>query len=157
MKRRMVGNIEGSSDLQMNEGFIYQFYLSRMVVSHHSFDRVRPSWQKDVITRHTLPFFVIRTNFYCRILDRSSPSFSSWPKWSLTDCNSISWGNKDELYPVGRLAQLVILHSTWMHTTCNFIQYDTYQASSNCDCSLLSSLFDGYCLLRMHLQVKDCY
>lgn len=79
MKQSIVGNIDGGSDSQWNEGLICVFYLSWTLVLHHTFDPAKPSWEQEIIITHILPIFVTCSNSYCRNLDKCSPLFSSEP------------------------------------------------------------------------------
>jgi len=45
---------------------------------HFAFDSMKPGWEKEIIITHFPPSFVICSNSYTRILDRSSSLFSSW-------------------------------------------------------------------------------
>jgi len=150
-------NIKCRTDLWRNEGLVYPSDLSQTAVFHCTFDHIKPSWEKEIIITHILPFFVVCSNSFPRNLDRGSLSFGSWHYRSWNRLDMISPGNQQALSPVARLAWLGISHWKWVFTTYYFIHYVGCYLSSNSDCFLLSSLGILCCLLRIHLLVKDRY
>jgi len=70
MKRIIVENIEGSCDHRRDEGILHPSSLSRTVVCHVAFDPMKPGSEDEIIITHFLPFFVICSNSYSRILER---------------------------------------------------------------------------------------
>jgi hypothetical protein len=55
----------------------YIHLLCHGLVVHCTFDPMKPGWEIEIIVIHIAPFFVIYSNLYSRILDRSSPLFNS--------------------------------------------------------------------------------
>ena len=135
---------------------VFILFVTNCGVSLHLWS-ITPRWEKEIIVTQILPFFVIRSNSYTRILNRSSLLFGSWLLRSWKGFDMISPGNQQELYPVGWLAWLGILHSNCVCTTYYFIQYEVCLSSTNIDYFFLSSLCKQCCLLRIHLPVKDRY
>ena len=76
MKRSILENIKGSSDLWQNEGLLHSSSLSWTVVFHSTFAPMKAGREKDIILIHIPPFLVLCSNSYSRILDRCSPLFS---------------------------------------------------------------------------------
>jgi len=60
------------------KGFLYVILLPQSVLFCSIFDlSTQPSWLKETMNTHIMPFFVISSNSYTRILDSYWPSYAS--------------------------------------------------------------------------------
>jgi len=142
------------------KGCIYPILLSWSVVFHYTFDpwnQPRP-WEKETLITHILPFFVICSNSYTRILDRCSPSYA----WMTLQVKDGIW------YDISRKSTRTISSmkvSTTRDITHKLWVYDLATSFNWRPVSWAATVIDSYrapCLyillpLMIHTPVKDHY
>jgi len=142
------------------KGFLYHFLLSRSVVFHYTFDpRNQPApWEKETLITHILPFCIICSNSYTRIMARCSPSYASMTLLVIQG----TWYDISR-NPTGTISRVKVSTTRdIMHKLCLYDLATSFNRRPVSQAATVIALYWAPCLyilvlLMIHTPVKDRY
>jgi len=142
------------------QSFLYRIVWSRSVVFHYTFDPWNQPgpWEKETLITHILPFFVICSNSYTRILDRCSPSYASMTLQVIEGIwYDITWNPTRIISRMKVSMTRDITHKLWIYDLATSFNGRPVSRAATVIASYWAPCLYILVLIMIHAPVKDRY